>query len=110
VLMWFKPEEGTYGVQAESSYTESDEKAVEYQLDSGLQLELPPASLTASKPWKITTQIAGDQPAIRFTPDGYASDTSPAWVALKLADDTDIVWLARDENHIKYALQNIQPQ
>ncbi|MEY4387257.1 MAG: hypothetical protein RLY20_2540 [Verrucomicrobiota bacterium] len=109
MVMWFKPDEGTYGVEAESTYTETDEKAVQYEVDSSLQLALPPTSLITTKPWKITTQIAGEQPAIRFTPDGYAADTSPVWVAVKLADNTDIVWLALDENHIKYALQTTQP-
>lgn len=109
MVMWFKPDEGTYGVQAESSYTATDEKAVTYQVDSSLQLALPPPSVVAAVPWKITAQIAGEQPAIRFTPDGYAAETSPVWVALKLADNTDIVWLALDDNRIKYALQTTQP-
>lgn len=109
MVMWFKPDEGTYGVQAETTYTGTDEKAVEYQLDSSLQLELPPASLVGTTPWKITTQIAGNQPAIRFTPDGFIADTSPVWVWLKLTDEPDAVWLAMDDNRVKYALQTVQP-
>ena len=109
MVMWLKPDAGTYGVVAESSYTATDDKAVEYQVDASLQLELPTVSLVGATPWKITAEIAGDQPAIRFTPDGYAAETSPVWIALKLADDTDIVWLALDENHIRYALQTSQP-
>jgi len=109
MVMWFKPEEGTYGVEAEITYNGTDDKAVEYQLDSVLQLELPPASLVSSAPWKITTQIAGNQPAIRFTPDGFVADTSPEWVLLKLANEPDVVWLAMDENRVKYELQTVQP-
>lgn len=109
MVMWFKQEEKTYGVQAEMTYTDTDEKAVEYKLDSNLELELPPASLIAPAPWKITTQIAGNQPAIRFTPDGYVSDTSPVWVAVKLSDDADATWLALDDNRVRYALQTVQP-
>ncbi len=109
IVMWFNPDERTYGITAELTYTESDERAVQYELDAALQLELPPASLTGPAPWKITTQIAGIQPAIRFTPDGFVSDTSPVWVALKLNEATDAVWLALDENRVKYALQTIQP-
>lgn len=109
MVMWFKPEEKAYGVQAEMTYDESDRKAVEYTLDSNLELELPPASLLAPAPWKITTQIAGNQPAIRFTPDGYVSDTSPVWVAVKLSDETDAVWLALDDHRVRYALQTVQP-
>jgi len=109
MVMWFKPDEGTYGVEAETTYTGTDDKAVEYQLDSAVQLELPPASLVGTTPWKITTQISGNQPAIRFTPDGFISDTSPVWVWLKLNDEPDAVWLAMDDNRVKYALQTIQP-
>ena len=110
MVMWFKPDESTYGVQAETTYTGTDDKAVEYQLDSALQLELPPASLVGTAPWKITTQISGNQPAIRFTPDGFISDTSPVWVRLKLTDEPDAVWLAMDDNRVKYELQTIQPR
>ena len=110
MVMWFKPDEGTYGLTAESSYSDTDTKAVEYQLDPALQLELPPSLLAGTTPWKATTQIAGNQPAIRFTPDGFVSDTSPVWVWLKLTDDLDAVWLAMDDNRVKYALQTIQPQ
>ena len=109
MVMWFKPDESTYGVQAESTYSGTDDKAVEYQLDTALQLELPPASLVGTAPWKITTQIGGNQPAIRFTPDGFISDTSPVWVWLKLTDEPDAVWLAMDDNRVKYELQTIQP-
>ena len=109
IVMWFKPEEGTYGVEAETTYTGNDDKSVEYQLESTLRLELPPASLVAAAPWKITTQIAGNQPAIRFTPDGFVADTSPEWVAVKLASESDAVWLALDENRVSYALQTVQP-
>jgi len=108
MVMWFKPEEGTYGVEAETTYNGTDDKAVEYQLESTLQLELPPASLVGTTPWKITTQIAGNQPAIRFTPDGFVADSSPVWVALKLANESDAVWLAMDENRVRYELQTVQ--
>lgn len=110
MVMWFKPEEGTYGVQAEMTYTGNDDKAVEYQLDASLKLEMPTTLLAGSTPSKITTQIAGNQPAIRFTPDGFISDTSPVWVWLKLNDEPDAVWLALDENRVKYELQTIQPR
>ena len=110
MVMWFKPDEGAYGVQAEVTYNGADDKAIEYQLDSSLQLELPPASLVGTVPWKITTQIAGNHPAIRFTPDGFVSDTSPVWVWLKLTQEPDAVWLALDDSRVKYELQTIRPR
>lgn len=111
MVMWFNPEAGTYGLAAEATYTDTDPKAVEYQLDSSLAVELAPATPDQPVPWKITTQIAGSQPAIRFTPDGFVSETSPAWVWLKISRDgeADAVWLALNDNRLKYELQNVQP-
>jgi Tfp pilus assembly protein FimT len=111
MVMWFKPVEGTYGLIAETTYTGTDPKAVEYQLDSNLEMEVTPLTPIQPAPWKITAQIAGSQPAIRFTPDGFISDTSPAWVWLKTTRDGEIdaVWLVQSDNRLQYELQNIQP-
>lgn len=111
MVMWFKPDENTYGLEAESTYSGTDSKAVEYQLDSNVAIELAPPTANQPLAWKATTQIAGNQPAIRFTPDGYISETSPAWVWLKLArdDEPDAIWLTLSDNHLNYELQNAQP-
>jgi len=111
MVMWLNPEQGTYGVEAEMTYTDTDTKAVEYQVDSKLQMELPSAAFYEAVPWKITTEIGGIHPAIRFTPDGYISETSPEWVWLKIASDNepDALWLALSENRLNYELQNRQP-
>lgn len=112
MVMWFKPEEGTYGLEAETTYTDTDPKAIEYQMDANLALELAPPTPGQSAPWKITSQIAGNQPAIRFTPDGFISETSPAWVWLKIIreNEADAVWLTLNDNRLKYELQNTQPR
>jgi len=111
MVMWFNPELGTYGVEAEITYTGTDVKAVEFELDSSLQMELPPPALTGRTLWKSTTEIAGIYPAIRFTPDGFIDEASPEWVWLKVAreDHPDAVWLALDENRLNYELQNTMP-
>jgi prepilin-type N-terminal cleavage/methylation domain-containing protein len=111
MVMWFKPDENTYGLEAESTYSGTDTKAVQYQLDANVAIELAPPTANQPLAWKATTQIAGNQPAIRFTPDGYISETSPAWVWLKLArdDEPDAIWLTLSDNHLNYELQNAQP-
>ncbi len=38
--LWVDTEQGTFGLEAEPSYETSDPKAVEFTLDSGLQLEV----------------------------------------------------------------------
>lgn len=111
MVMWFNPESHSYGVEAEMTYTDSDAKAVEYELNSDLQMELPSAALNDVVPWKITAEIAGTYPAIRFTPDGFVAETSPEWVWVKTTrdDEPDAVWLVLNENHVNYELQNTKP-
>jgi len=111
MVMWFNPDQGTYGVEAEMTYTDTDTKAVEYQLDSNLEMELPSTVLNDVVPWKITKEIGGMHPAIRFTPDGFISETSPEWVWLKVArdDHPDAVWLALSANRLNYELQSLKP-
>jgi len=111
MVMWFNPNERTYGAQAEMTYTKTDNKAVEYELDSNLEMELPSPALTTPVPWKITTGIAGNYPAIRFTPDGFIDESSPKWVWIRVSreDQPDAVWLVLSNNRINYELQNTLP-
>jgi Tfp pilus assembly protein FimT len=112
MVLWFKPDQGSYGLQAETTYSETDPKAVEYQVDANLELQLAPPTPNQPVPWKVTLQIAGAYPAIRFSPEGYASESSPAWVGLRVAreNEADAVWLALDADHLKYELQTVQPR
>jgi prepilin-type N-terminal cleavage/methylation domain-containing protein len=111
MVMWFNPQLGTYGVEAEQTYPGVDTKAVTYELESNLKMELPANSDPQATPWKATAEIGGANPAIRFTPDGFISDTSPKWIWLRLTrdDQPDAVWLALNDNGLNYELQNNQP-
>jgi prepilin-type N-terminal cleavage/methylation domain-containing protein len=114
MVMWFNPEEKTYGVEAEVTYAdknESDKKLVKYVLDTSIEMEMPRASTTTKAPWQLTTEIAGIHPSIRFTPDGFIDEASPEWVWLKVKreDYPDAVWLARSNNRLNYELQDTLP-
>jgi type II secretion system protein H len=111
IVMWFNPENQTYGIEAEVTYDQNDPEAIAYELDSNLEMELPKGVITETIPWKATTEIAGDYPSIRFTPDGFIDENSPEWVWIKVtrADTPDAVWLALSDNRLNYELQNSQP-
>lgn len=111
MVVWFNPETKSYGIEAETTYTGEDPKAARFELDSSLEMELPSSALTQSAPWTVTTEIGGNHPAIRFTPDGFIDESSPEWVWLKVAreDVPDAVWLTLSENRLNYELQNNQP-
>lgn len=111
MILWFRPDNNTYGLEAETTYGGVDTLAVTNQVDSQLEIQLDDSTSRETLPWKATRQIAGNRPAIRFTPDGFIGETSPLWVWIKPTDEdeADAVWLVMDENHLNYALQSFQP-
>jgi len=111
MIVWFRPEGNSYGLQAEISYAERDPMAITNQLSSDLKIELDPVGKSETVTWKATTQIAGRYPAIRFMPDGFISETSPLWVWIQQAneDEEDAAWLVMNDSHVNYELQNFQP-
>jgi Tfp pilus assembly protein FimT len=111
MILWFRPDDNTYGLEAEITYSGVDTRAVTNQVDSKLEIELAESMSERALPWKVSTEIAGARPAIRFTPDGYVGETSPYWVWIKSADEaeTEAVWLVLDDNHLNYELQSLQP-
>lgn len=113
IVMWFNPDTGNYGVEAELTYDGTDTKAVTYELDSDLAMEMPPVvpGTIEPLPWKVTAEISGVHPSIRFTPDGFIAESSPQWVwlSVKREDQPDAVWLALGDNGLNYELRNQQP-
>jgi prepilin-type N-terminal cleavage/methylation domain-containing protein len=113
MVMWFNPDAGTYGVEAELTYDDTDTKAVIYELNSDLTMEMAPIVPGAVEPlpWKVTAEISGMHQCIRFTPDGFIAETSPPWIWLRVRreDLPDAVWLALSDNGLNYELRNQQP-
>src|ERR1035441_5167618 len=56
--LWVDPEQGAFGLEAEPSYDTSDPKAVDFTLDSGLQLEVMNKTVVAVS----ATTAMGSQP------------------------------------------------
>ena len=106
MVLWIDAKQGAYGLTAERTYTEQDSKAVEFRLDSNLQVEveMPPTAVTRFSQWNRLTQVAGDVPTIRFTPDGFISETSPSRVLIREGDD-GALWIAQSRNRLNYEIQ-----
>lgn len=115
--LWVNPEAGNFGLEAEPSYETSDSRAVEFKLDSGLQMEVvnaaagSPTALTltrlqsastASAP-KVTLTHPG-LPTIRFLPDGTLSESSPQRLRLS-ARDGSALWLAQATDKLSYEIR-----
>jgi hypothetical protein len=52
--------------------------------------------------------MASNRPAIRFTPDGFISETSPERVLLREGDD-DAVYLGQSRTRLHYEIQTNLP-
>ena len=68
--LWVDAEQGTFGLEAEPSYDASDPKAVDFTLDSGLQLEVVNKTVVAP------ANTMNENPARPAPPASRASTSS----------------------------------
>lgn len=110
MVLWVDQERQTYGLMAENSNEETDGKALEFQLakDVEVEVELPISRSQSTIPWKRTTQLVGTLPTIRFTPDGFISQTSPEYVLFREGEN-DLIWIGPSRNRLNYEIQTNQP-
>ena len=108
MVLWMDEERGAYGLKSERADSDQDDKAVEFELAKDLKLEVQLAvSGLHSMPWKITTTVANNRPAMRFTPDGFIGDNSPDRVVLRQVHEgeDDLIWIGLSRNRLYYEIQ-----
>jgi len=116
--LWVDAAQGTFGLEAEPSYDTSDSKAVDFALDSGLQLEVvnqtvaAPSTTTvlSSQPASIASVprvnlVHADLPTIRFLPDGSLGEASPKKLHLSSSDGGSL-WLAQARDGASYEIRS----
>jgi type II secretion system protein H len=115
--LWVDADKGEFGLEAEPSYETSDPKAVEFTLDSGLQIEVvnktiiaPASTLNRARQASIASAprvvlARANLPAIRFLPDGSISETSPQKLKLT-SNDGGSLWLAQSRDGLNYEICN----
>jgi len=112
MLIWIDAQQGTYGLQAQAGYVDLDRKAVEYEIDENLTVEVsaPPASNYLSQQKRSAVQL-GNLPAIRVSSDGYIEDTSPETVIFhQTGDEHDrSLWVTQTGNRLNYEVSSIAP-
>ena len=106
MVLWIDVKEGTYGMQAQTGYLDEDDKSVEFELDETLRFEVTrPTLIRATATQRNeTASVAGNLPAIRFTSDGFYSDSSPERIVIR-QDDKDEVVIAKSDNRLSYEIQ-----
>jgi prepilin-type N-terminal cleavage/methylation domain-containing protein len=106
MLLWVDVRQRTYGLRAASGYMDPDPKALEFALDQNLRMEVPAIVGTPGVQVNISDRIVGNLPTIRFTPDGFISESSPPRVFI-LQGDRDIIAAVESTNRLRYELQAI---
>lgn len=110
MLLWMDPRQGTYGLRAASGYMDPDAKAVEFTLDPNLRMEVTQPFQSTSLQPVLSDRMVGNLPSIRFTPDGFIADGSPAEVLIIQEDKArqapdDIIAAVQSTNRLRYELQ-----
>jgi hypothetical protein len=108
MMLWINPELGQYGLEAEYSFQNIDDHAVDYQLDPDLRFDIELLSQSQQqqqqqRPGMQSSQTLSPQmlqvraalaaqtasrfgknaAVIRFTPDGFIDDSSPQNIWLR---------------------------
>lgn len=110
MLLWIDAQNGRYGLETQTGYTDTDTKAVQFTLDEKLKLEVSvnqTASMTRSNLWTQNSSASGTLPAIRFLPDGFIGETSPGNVIIREADSSTIL-VRESTNHLRYEIESGQ--
>ena len=117
--LWVDTEQGSFGLAAEPSYDANDPKAVDFELDSGLQLEVvikavmaPVNAVTMNRNQRASIAsvqrvnlVRASLPTIRFLPDGSIGEASPQKLHLTSTDGGSL-WLAQSKDGLSYEIRS----
>lgn len=117
MILWVDLNQRTYGLEADSSFTDEDTKAVEYTLDGSVTAEIGAAesgsqTITGNTLFgnnTVTSSKHSSLPHIRFEPDGGISESSPE--NFRLMDrDGGSLWVGLSVNRLNYEVRNQEVQ
>jgi len=117
--LWVDTEQGSFGLAAEPSYDANDPKAVDFELDSGLQLEVvikavmaPVNAVAMNRNQQASIAsvqrvnlVRASLPTIRFLPDGSIGEASPQKLHLTSTDGGSL-WLAQSKDGLSYEIRS----
>lgn len=113
VVLWVDPNSRKYGLEEDSSYTDKDAKAVEFELDREVQMRVVSANtpaaavaVTLGATAMTTSGTHNSLPGIRFMPDGSIAESSPQAVQLRDSSGVTLA-LARSRNRWTYEIQSV---
>lgn len=121
MILWLEPESGRYGVESEWKMGEVDPRAVTYEVDPSVrvEVELPGAPVSASDWWAVTWvqifrglegQTAPGRYVLRFTPDGLPGPLSPERIRFVQETETSetVAVVRKTRNRLAYELERYE--
>jgi type II secretion system protein H len=115
--LWLDAQQGSFGLEAEPSYETSDPRALEFNLDSSLQIAVINKTVSTSANALNRNQrnvaagalrvklVRSDLPTIRFLPDGTIGESSPQTLRLT-SGDGDSLWVALSRDSVNYEIRS----
>jgi prepilin-type N-terminal cleavage/methylation domain-containing protein len=116
--LWVDPTKGIVGLDAEPSFETMDPRAVEFNLDSGVQIEVVKSTVVTATKMILsrlqTVSVASvprvnlthsGLPTIRFLPDGTVSEISPQMLRLTGRDGISL-WVALAQDKMSYEIRS----
>ena len=107
MLLWIDPQQGAYGLQADSSYVEQDTLVREYKVSPDVQVEVEqsPVAKKLATVWKGSPGgLPAKIPKIRFTPDGFIGTSSPELVVFRGRDEA-VVGVGENASRLQYEIR-----
>lgn len=115
MTLWIDAHEGTYGLEAQKGFLERDDKAVEYDVDEKLEIEVTQAPINRAqltREQQLRRQSSSLQrnalPEIRFAADGSIDVMSPETVCIREGKE-NALWITQTENRLGYEVRNSAP-
>ena len=101
MTLWIDPQEGSYGLEIQAGYSDRDDKANEFTLESGLEIEVTPARTTTTA--MTATANTGNGLTIRFTPDGFISESNPDAIIIREGGKNEVL-ITPNRNRLNYEI------
>jgi type II secretory pathway pseudopilin PulG len=118
MVVWIDPQEQTYGMQVETGFVDEDRRAVEYDIDETLLVEVtaPPApvpmaglSLPGARQRPLVKNAS--LPAIRINAEGHLEDTSPEAIVFRQGERNEpaMLCIVQSGNRLNYEISASAP-
>jgi Tfp pilus assembly protein FimT len=100
--------QGWYAMAATGGYSETWTNETHFNLDKDVKMQVYPSqgTMTQSNSWTVMTGRRARSPVIRFQPDGFISDSSPARIVFQQGQ-TQIL-IRENDYHTRYEVQPTQ--